>query len=102
VLFYGTRCPIRILDSDRIEHSPGGFPSISLSRSPDVAAYFSALPRDELDEEGLGAVFVLDRKALRYNYRLENYNYYNKAEAGSWMRWSRLLSGDLSKSSADT
>ena len=68
VLFHGTRYRERVLVSGILKFSPGG-QTVSFTRSPDVAAYWATLPRD--DDEGAGAVLVFDRASLRARYKLE-------------------------------
>ena len=68
VLFHGTRHRESVLASGILKFSSGG-QTLSFTRSPDVAAYWAALPRD--DDEGAGAVLVFDRASLRARYKLE-------------------------------
>lgn len=68
VLFHGTRYQERVLASGILKFPPGG-QTVSFTRSPDVAAYWATLPRD--DDEGGGAVLVFDRASLRARYKLE-------------------------------
>jgi hypothetical protein len=49
-----------------------GDPVVSFSRSPEVAAYWADVTRD--DDEGRGAVFVFDRRSLAARYRLEPFH----------------------------
>ena len=69
-LLHGTRSPQAVLEGNRLLYSRSGNASVSFSRSPEVAAYWAVLPRGEIDE-GHGAIFVLDRRALQTNYRIE-------------------------------
>jgi len=59
VLFHGTRYHTSILRSGMLLFATSGAPVVCFSRSPEVAAYWATLPRD--DDEGCGAVFVFDR-----------------------------------------
>jgi hypothetical protein len=68
VLFHGTRYRESILASGILRYTPG-VETLSFTRSPDVAAHWAAIPRD--DEEQAGAVFVFDRASLRTRYKLE-------------------------------
>jgi hypothetical protein len=61
VLFHGTRYRESILASGILRFTPG-VQTLSFTRSPDVAAHWAALPRD--DEEQAGAVLVFDRTGL--------------------------------------
>ena len=42
---------------------------MSFTRSPEVAAYFALLGRD--DDEGRGSVFIFDRQSLERRYKVE-------------------------------
>jgi hypothetical protein len=68
VLFHGTRYRESVLASGILRFPPGA-QTLSFTRSPDVAAHWAALPRD--DDEGAGAVLVFDRASLRARYKLE-------------------------------
>jgi hypothetical protein len=68
VLFHGTRYRESILASGILRFTPG-VQTLSFTRSPDVAAHWAALPRE--DEEQAGAVLVFDRTSLRARYKLE-------------------------------
>jgi hypothetical protein len=68
VLFHGTRYRESILASGILRFAPSA-QTLSFTRSPDVAARWAALPRD--DDEGAGAVLVFDRASLRACYKLE-------------------------------
>lgn len=41
---------------------------VSLTRDPSIAEYWARLRRD--DDEGIGAVLILDQKRLRHQYRV--------------------------------
>ena len=49
--------------------NPPDVQTVSFTRSPEVAAHWAALPRD--DDEGSGAVLVFDRASLKARYKLE-------------------------------
>jgi hypothetical protein len=68
VLFHGTRYRESVLASGILRCAPGA-QTLSFTRSPDVAAHWAGLPRD--DDEGAGAVLVFDRASLRARYKLE-------------------------------
>jgi hypothetical protein len=68
VLFHGTRYRESVLASGILRCTPGA-QTLSFTRSPDVAAHWAVLPRD--DDEGAGAVLVFDRASLRARYKLE-------------------------------
>lgn len=70
-LFHGTRMPHRVIASGVLRASARPA-AVSLTRSPDVAAYWAVLPRDKPDE--VPAVLVLDRNALRCRFHLEPYH----------------------------
>ncbi|MEQ1940771.1 hypothetical protein ABMA46_21285 [Mesorhizobium sp. CN5-321] len=69
VLFHGTSLGSLIVRTDTLLVPSSGDPSISFTRSPEWAAHFAGLPKT--DDDGLATVFVFEREALRYNYRLE-------------------------------
>ena len=68
-LFHGTRYPNAILESGMLQPSSVGDTVVCFSRSPEEAAFWATLPRD--DDEGHGAVMVFDRNRLSMRYRLE-------------------------------
>jgi hypothetical protein len=72
VLFHGTRHPASIAGSGMLLFATSGDPVVSFSRSPEVAAYWADVTRD--DDEGRGAVFVFDRRSLAARYRLEPFH----------------------------
>jgi hypothetical protein len=65
VLYHGTRYAKSILRTGVLFASGG---VVSLTRSPEVAAYFALLPRD--DDEGRGTILIFDREQLRCRYRI--------------------------------
>lgn len=69
VLFHGSRYPRAIIQSDRIKLPTSGYRMISLTRDIRVARHWACLRRD--DDEGVGAILVLDRQKLRTRYRIE-------------------------------
>ena len=67
-LFHGTRYPNLILKYGSLE--PDTITGvICFSRSPEAAAYFATMERE--NDEGRGAIFVFDRDRLAMRYRLE-------------------------------
>lgn len=68
VLFHGTRYPRAILESNRILLPKTGYGMVSFTRNHRVARHWATLSRD--DDEGTGAIFVLDRMKLQSRYRL--------------------------------
>jgi hypothetical protein len=72
VLYHGTRYPRRIVGSGKLYFAPFGHPVVCFTRSPVEAVYWATLCRD--DDDGQGAVFVLDRRYLRARRRIEPYH----------------------------
>lgn len=68
VLFHGTRYPRAVLRDNRIRLPATGYAMVSLTRSSRVARHWATLARD--DDEGLGAILVLNRSKLQTRYRL--------------------------------
>jgi hypothetical protein len=68
VIYHGTRYPTAILNSGTLACSPIT-PKVAFTRSPEEAAYWATLWRDE--DEGRGAVLAFDRRRLCARYRLE-------------------------------
>lgn len=88
VLYHGTRYAQSILRTGVLFTSDPGAP-ISLTRYPEVAAYFALLPRD--DGEGRGAILIFDRERLRHRYRIHPveerevwFGLHNEAEEELW------------------
>jgi len=80
VIFHGSRHPKSILQFNALlsatRRAPGAeVPPIAISctRSLHVALYWATLERFIGGEEGLGAVFVLDRTRLAQKFRLQTY-----------------------------
>jgi len=69
VLFHGSRYARRIKTEGVLRRAEKGTRSVHFSRQLRVATYWAMLDRD--DDEGRGAVLVLDRDRLAQNYRLE-------------------------------
>src|SRR6188472_1663796 len=46
-----------------------GRPTVTLTRCPQIAAYWSMMPRDDKNENG--AILVLDKLSLRSRYRIK-------------------------------
>jgi hypothetical protein len=68
-LYHGTRYAELILKTGVLLYSDPGQPKVSFTRSPEVAAYFALLERD--DDEGRGSVFIFDRQSLERRYKVE-------------------------------
>jgi hypothetical protein len=68
-LYHGTRYAELILNTGVLFYSDPGQPKVSFTRSPEVAAYFALLERD--DDEGRGSVFVFDRQSLERRFKVE-------------------------------
>jgi hypothetical protein len=68
VLYHGTRYAQSILSMGIL------FPSdaVSFTRSPEEAAYWALLDRD--DDEGRGAILIFDRQSLHQRYKIEPYH----------------------------
>ncbi len=69
VLYHGTRYAQKILKSNELRWPDVGFSAVHFSRQLHTSAYWALMPRD--DDEGKGAVFVLDRDRLAQKYKLE-------------------------------
>ena len=70
VLYHGTRYGKSILKTGVLFHSlTGGDPKVCLTRSAEVAAYWSMIDRD--DDEGRGSIFIFDRQSLQRRYKVE-------------------------------
>ena len=68
VLYHGTRYARSILATDVLFCSDI-VGQVCLTRSPEVAAYFAMLDRD--DDEGCASILVLDRQSLKKVYELK-------------------------------
>ena len=68
VLYHGTRYAQSILDTDVLFCSDI-VGQVCLTRSPEVAAYWAMLDRD--DDEGCASILVLDRQSLEKVYELK-------------------------------
>lgn len=68
VLYHGTRHPDAILGNAVLACSIV-IPKVAFTRSPEEAAYWATLERD--DDEGRGAILVFDRHRLSAHYRVE-------------------------------
>ena len=71
VLYHGTRYTEEILRDMELRHAHIGDECVCLTRSPEVAAYWATLPRDDL---GRGGILVLDRASLGRRYKLEPFH----------------------------
>lgn len=86
MLFHGTRYPHALLQSNPIRLPSSGYQMVSLTRDRRVATHWARLPRD--DDEGIGAVLLLDRDKLRARYRISPF----RDEA--WHQGASRLDGD--------
>jgi hypothetical protein len=68
VLYHGSRYARLILKTGTLLRSDTGDKKVCLTRSPEVAAYWALMERD--DDEKHGAVLVLDRKSLERRYKI--------------------------------
>ena len=68
VLYHGTRYAQSILDTDVLFCSEI-VGQVCLTRSPEVAAYWAMMDRD--DDEGCASIFVLNRQSLEKVYELK-------------------------------
>ena|SRR2546426_10585754 len=69
VLYHGTRYRQSILKMEILFRPKIGVPAVFLTRSPEVAAYWALLKRD--DDEGRGSIFVFDRQSLASRYKIQ-------------------------------
>jgi hypothetical protein len=69
VLFHGTRYARNILRNDELCSAPVGLAAVSFSRQLEISIYWAILDRD--DDEGQGAILVLDRDRLTQKYKLQ-------------------------------
>ena len=69
VLYHGTRYSRLILKTGILLRASVGEQKVCLTRSPEVAAYWALLERD--DDENRGAIFVLDRNSLERAYAIQ-------------------------------
>lgn len=76
VLFHGTPSPKEILDCGALLPAESGMPSVSFSRSADVAGYWAVLPREE--DFKIAAILVFDRETMRSAYRLEPFSFFER------------------------
>jgi hypothetical protein len=68
-LFHGTRYARSILRTGVLFFSIPGEPRAAFTRSPEIAAYWAFLKRD--DDEACGAILILDRKSLNQRYTIK-------------------------------
>ncbi len=70
VLYHGTRYAHSILRMGVLFKA--GYTMVSFTRSPEEAAYWALLDRD--NDEGRGAIFIFDRRSLHCRYKIEPYH----------------------------
>jgi hypothetical protein len=68
VLYHGTRYPQLILRTGVLFRAESGGTKVCFTRAAEVAAYWALLERD--DDEGRGAILILDRQSLDRRYKL--------------------------------
>jgi hypothetical protein len=68
-LYHGTRYTELLLKTGVLFYSDPGDPKVSFTRSPEVAAYWALMERD--DDEGRGSVLIFDRQSLERGYKIE-------------------------------
>jgi hypothetical protein len=69
VLYHGTRYRQSILKMEILFRPEIGVAAVFLTRSPEVAAYWALLKRD--NDEGRGSIFVFDRQSLASRYKIQ-------------------------------
>ena len=69
VLYHGTRYRQSILKTETLFRPEVGVDAVSFTRSPEVAAYWALLNRD--DDEGRGSILVCDRQSLASHYKIK-------------------------------
>ena len=69
VLYHGTRYAQSILKTGILFRAEFDG-QVCLTRSPEVAAYWAMMVRD--DDEGRGSIFIFDRQSLGCQYKLES------------------------------
>ena len=69
VLYHGTRYRQSILKTETLFRPEVGVDAVSFTRSPEVAAYWALLNRD--DDEGRGSILVCDRQSLASRYKIK-------------------------------
>src|SRR5262245_3007481 len=69
VLYHGTRFAGLIQKTRVLFYSEPGDPKVSFTRSPEVAAYWALMGRD--DDEGRGSVLIFDRQSLERRYKIK-------------------------------
>ena len=69
VLYHGTRYRQSILKTETLFRPEVGVDAVFFTRSPEVAAYWALLKRD--DDEGRGSILVCDRQSLASRYKIK-------------------------------
>jgi hypothetical protein len=69
VLYHGTRHRQSILRTEVLFRPEVHVDAVCLSRSPEVAAYWALLKRD--NDEGRGSILVFDRQSLASRYKIK-------------------------------
>ena len=69
VLYHGTRYCQSILKTGILFRAEIGGCQVCLTRSPEVAAYWALMERD--DDEGYGSILIFDRQSLEARYKIK-------------------------------
>jgi hypothetical protein len=69
VLYHGTRYRHSILKTEVLLRPEVGVDAVSFTRSPEVAAYWALLKRD--NDEGRASILVCDRQSLASHYKIK-------------------------------
>ena len=87
VLYHGTRYTSAIIATMELRYADN-IENICLTRSPEVAAYWAVLERD--DDEKRGGILILDRELLHCRYRIEPFhdNWYDSI-LSPLMKWKK-------------
>jgi hypothetical protein len=89
-LFHGTRYLSQILQYGALRAAEIGDCVVCFTRSPEEAAFWATLERDDGNE--LGAVLVFDRDRLRTRYRLDPVNASELRDEHEERVWCRDIS----------
>ena len=69
VLYHGTRYCQSILKTGVLFRAEVGGCQVCFTRSPEVAAYWALMERD--DDEGYGSILIFDRQSLKTRYKIK-------------------------------
>jgi hypothetical protein len=94
VLYHGTRYPTSILRKGVLFSPEPGLGKVSLTRSPEVAAYWALMER--CPDEGRGAILLFDQNALRCRYKIRAvHEKWVKVNGGHWHDEAEEQSPDI-------